>query len=221
MTRSCIIIDDEKLAREKIALYLGQVEGLNLKGAYATGTDFLQNWKLPKNLLIFLDINLPDLNGLELAQIVNPGNQIIFTTAYSEFAFQGFELDAVDYLLKPFTIERFFRAIAKAQNSYPHDQCLYIKEGKKTHRLTYADIYYIEGLKEYVIWHTLRGKIVAYNSLKKLKEQLSSKGFFQIHKSYIVNFSKIDYFEANAIHIQGVDLPIGRTFKEVFADYIV
>lgn len=221
MKRSCIIVDDEKLAREKITLYLEHTGQAIIRGSYATGQSFLRDWKHTQHQLIFLDINLPDLNGLELATIIQKGNQIIFTTAYAEHALQGFELDAIDYLLKPFTMKRFLRAFTKAQQSCPIENYLYIKEGKKTHRLSYQEINYIEGLKEYVIWHTQRGKIVTYDSLKHLVQQLQFKGFFQVHKSYIVNFSKIDCFEPNSIHLNDIELPIGRKFKAVVTNWLM
>ena len=200
--------------------FLNNVNTLALKGSYSTAEAFLEKWKQEENLLIFLDINLPYLNGLELASMVNQGNQIIFTTAYSEFACEGFEVDAVDYLLKPFTFQRFLRAVTKAQNSFSTNNFILIKEGKRTHQISFSDVFYIEGMKEYIIWHTTRGRIIEYNSLKKLKEQLRPKGFYQVHKSFIVNFSKVEYFESNMIHVNGKDIPIGRTFKSSIDDLL-
>jgi len=219
MTRNCIVVDDEKLAREKITLYLSNLLEMELKGEYATAHSFLQDWKLGEDLLLFLDINLPDLNGLELAAMMKQNNQVIFTTAYSEYALNGFELDAVDYLLKPFSYERFLKAVQKAQNQFPISDFVFIKEGKKMHRLNFSDIHYIEGLKEYIIWHTERGKIIEFNSLKKVGQQLKSKGFLQIHKSFIINFLKINYFESKGVSIANNMLPIGRKFKDVISEY--
>lgn len=221
MNRPCIIVEDEKLAREKIALYLDNIEGVFLAGSYATAESFLTNWQSVNHALLFLDIQLPGLTGLELAAMIQEGHQIIFTTAYSEYAVEGFELEAVDYLLKPFDFKRFARAIDKAQNLLPQPDFILVKSGSKTHRLAHSEIFYIEGLREYVVWHTEKGKIVAYTSLKNILAQLAPKGFRQIHKSYIVNFSKVDYFEANSVHINGIDLPVGRTFKDQIADYLI
>ena len=220
MTRPCIIVDDEKLAREKIELYLSNIDTLDLIGSFSTAEAFLENWGKRENLILFLDINLPNLNGLELASMVNQGNQIIFTTAYSEYALDGFELDAVDYLLKPFSFKRFLRAITKAQNQSISNDSILIKEGKKTHQLQYSDIFYIEGMKEYIIWHTTRGKIIEYNSLKNLEKKLKSRGFYQVHKSFIVNFAKVEYFETNSLFIHEKDIPVGRTFKDSFNQLI-
>lgn len=221
MSRSCIIVDDEKLAREKIALYLSNMEDFVLRGSYATAESFLTNWQPVDHTLIFLDIHLPGLNGLELAPMIQKGNQIIFTTAYAEYAIEGFDLEAVDYLLKPFSFQRFLRAVTKAQNLLPQPNFILVKAGSKTHRLAHSEIFYIEGLREYVVWNTTKGKIVAYTSLKSVLAQLAPKGFYQIHKSYIVNFSKVDYFEAGSLRVGDIDLPIGRKFKDQISNYLI
>lgn len=220
MIQPCVIIDDEKLARQKIALYIDQIDGLQLKGSYATAEAFLADWQQADNLLLFLDIQLPFLSGLELATMIRQGNQVIFTTAYAEHALKGFELAAVDYLLKPFAFQRFQQAVNKVQKITSLQDYILIKAGKKKHRLRYSEIRYIEGLKEYVIWHTDKGKIVAYTSLKKVVQQLAPYNFNQVHKSFIVNFARVDYFETSSIHIGKIDIPVGRAFKTVIAKYI-
>ena len=215
MRKNCVIIDDERLAREKIKYYLTKVDGLVLTGEYATAESFLHKCSNESNLLLFVDINLPDLNGLELARMVHGKNQVIFTTAYSEFALEGFDLDAIDYMLKPFDFNRFYQGILKAERQMQSAEYLLIKEGKKTHRVLPEEVYYIEGLKEYVIWHTVNGKIIEHSTLKKSLKRLESMGFYQIHKSFIVQIKFVSAFESTNVTINNQNLPIGRSFKTV------
>ncbi len=218
--RPCVIIDDEKLAREKIELYLENIEGLELVASYPTAELFLSERSKHDRALIFLDINLPGLTGLELAAMVTPRQQFIFTTAYPEFALNGFELEAADYLVKPFDFRRFLKAVQRAQKLFEKSDIVLIKEGKRIHRLSLSNVYFIQGMKEYVVWQSGKGKIIELNSLKTLEKQLRRNGFVQVHKSFIVNLSKVEYFEANSMSINGTRIPIGRKFKGVVNDFL-
>lgn len=225
MSLNCLIIDDEQLARALLKEFIKKTPYLNLIGecknpleAYA----FLENKSID---LVFLDIQMPDLNGIEFLKSLKSRPSVIFTTAYSEYALDGFELDVIDYLVKPFSFDRFLKATNKAKEwnavksreNTPKDikDHISVYADHKVYKLKLDDILYIEGLKEYVSYYTTDNKrIIALESLKNLEETLPAHKFIRIHKSYIVPIDKIKSMEGNEVEIAQKKIPIGRSYKE-------
>jgi DNA-binding LytR/AlgR family response regulator len=197
--------------------------------------DAIEILKEKKIDLIFLDINMPKLTGLEFLRILKHPPLIIITTAYAEFAIQGYELDVVDYLMKPFGMERFLKAIQKVQDilkprehflsaktsgESQEDQYIFVKSSKKTYRISLNDIHYIEALGDYVKIYTTDRMIISYHSMKNLENLLSPKQFPRIHKSFIVSLSKIELIEGNQVKLRDRFIPIGTNFKAEFEKLI-
>lgn len=219
---NCIIIEDELLARQKLELYVKKHENLNLVRSFVSGEDFLIHADNIAYELLLLDIGLPNIDGITLAAKLPKNCKVIFTTAYTEHAVEAFNLNAADYLLKPFDYERFSMAILKVvrrpteqDDSGVKSKTILVKEGKKIHRLSVDDILYIEGLREYVVWHTLSGQLVTRHSLSHLNEYLEAFNFIQTHKSYIVNVEKMSLLEYGFIHVMKHQIPIGRKYRDL------
>lgn len=226
MKLTCIIIDDEPLARKGLREYIGDVEFLHLVGEFDNplrATDVLMNGKID---LIFLDIQMPKITGMEfLKTLVNPA-LVIFTTAYPQYAVDGFELNAVDYLLKPFSFERFWKAVIKArtlleagkgsplQPLIVEAEHFFIKTDNKLVKMNYSDILYVEALQNYIAVHTLSKKFITYLTFKSVEESLPQHIFLKVHKSYLVALSKIESIEGNEIIIGQHHIPISRNMKE-------
>lgn len=226
MTLNCLIIDDEQLARSLLKEFISKIPYLNLIGECKNPLDafaFLEKQNID---LIFLDIQMPDLNGIEFLKSLNEKPAVILTTAYSEYALDGFDLDVTDYLVKPFSFDRFLKATNKAKewNVVKSKNGNKEVEGKnhisiyadhKVYKIKHDDILYIEGLKEYVSFFTSDNKrIITLESLKRLEELLPSDKFIRIHKSYIVPIDKIKSMEGNEVEIGSKKIPIGRSYKE-------
>ena len=223
---NCLIVEDEPLAAHVIRDYITQVPGLQLKGICEDV--FLPNELLrtEKIDLLFLDINLPGMNGIDFLKILNGKFQIILTTAYHEYAIDGFNLNVVDYLLKPIEFGRFLQAVNKVydrkvpeiRRDTLEDQrgkFYFFNTDKKKVKVNAADILYIESLKDYVKIHTSEKIIVTKFQIGELDQFLNEKRFVRIHKSYIVNCEKITAYNASEIEIGTVILPLGRTYKEL------
>jgi two-component system, LytTR family, response regulator len=226
---NCIIIDDEPLAIQGMLMYIEKVPELKLIGSFENPIDAIKVLKENKIDLIFQDINMPEISGLDFVKTLTHSPMVIFATAYPQYALDSYELDAIDYLLKPIRFERFVKAINKAQqyldllqsNEINNSQVssigedfMYIKTGKKFLKLVINNILYIEGLKDYVVIHTKEKKLIASMNLKAISDQLPEKIFARISRSYIVNTHHIELF-ANT------ELAIGNNFKdEFFKKYI-
>ena len=233
MKFNCIIIDDEPLARKGLREYIGDVEFLHLTGEFDNplrATDVLMDGKVD---LIFLDIQMPKITGMEfLKSLANPP-LVIFTTAYPQYAVDGFELNAVDYLLKPFSFERFWKAVVKARTLYDagkaaslqpiivEDDHFFIKTDNKLVKVNYSDILYVEALQNYIAVHTINKKYITYLTFKSVEESLPQNIFLKVHKSYLVSLSKIESIEANEIVIASHHIPISRNMKEDVMDRIL
>lgn len=231
---NCLIVDDEELARNLVENYANRLPNLNVAQKCSTPIEAMQILKEQQIDLIFLDIQMPELTGIEFLYTLTHKPLIIFTTAYKEYALQGFDLDVVDYLLKPFRFERFIQAVNKADRilNKEADEPLLITEKKeadiskvtknyilvksdfKVYKIQYEDISYIESMKEYVAYYTKEGRKLSLGSLKKLQEQLPKDKFIRIHKSFIINISAIKALEGNLIHLENQKIPIGASFKE-------
>jgi DNA-binding LytR/AlgR family response regulator len=227
---TCIIVDDEELARKLLETYVEKLPSLSLLKSYKNPELAIEFLKENPVDLVLLDIQMPELSGLEFVkQMDNIKPHIIFTTAYSDFALDGFALDVTDYLLKPFSFERFSAAIKKVEevvelerkaNLFTKEEdevakeILLVKSEHKIHRLLIKDIDYIQSMREYVAYYRSGKRLLSLNSLKHLEEQLAPNGFIRIHKSYLVDSGKVQMLEGNALHINGEKLPIGASYKE-------
>lgn len=223
----CLVIDDEPYAVNLLAEYIEQVPYLSLQHKCYNAIEALDYLKSSKADLIFLDINMPQLSGMKLTALLPAGQLFIFTTAYSEFAVESYEKNAVDYLLKPITFDRFLKAVNKAvqllqseqTESKQADQKLFLKTGKTIVQLEYHDVLYIEGLKDYVIFYTNRGKHIIYKRMKELEETLPYR-FSRVHNSYIINRDHIQKIEDNHVCIGGIRIPVSEKYRTEFLQVV-
>lgn len=243
MTLNCIAVDDEPLALGLVSKFIEQTPFLNLVGKYSGALDALKAIHTEKIDLIFLDIQMPDLNGIELARVLDKGAdkpRIIFTTAYNQFALEGYKVDALDYLLKPFNYEEFLRAAQKALNyaellnkpatqtvaagetEHADDKYLFLKVEYQLVRIALDDILYIEGLKDYVKVHlkNVEKAVLSLTSLKALEEKLPSKRFMRIHRSFIVALDKITSMTKNSVQIGKMMITVGDQYKDAFSQFV-
>ena len=248
MKLSCIAVDDEPLALGMICAFIQQTPFLELVGRYASAVEALQGLHQQKVDLIFLDIQMPDLSGLELARVVDKGEpgkgpRIIFTTAFNQYALESYKVDALDYLLKPFNYADFLRAANKAY-AYaelinkpaplpqatpptaaapePEEEYLFLKVEYQLVKIALADIQYIEGLKDYVKVHLESSSkpILSLTSLKALEEKLPSRRFMRIHRSFIVALDKIEAVSRNRVQIGQTNIVVSDQYKETFNQFL-
>jgi len=225
MKIKCIVIDDEQLARKLLEEYIGKIPGLELVGQFKNPLDAITTLNQQDVHLIFLDIQMPDLTGLEFLKTTKVDADIIFTTAYSEYALEGYTLDITDYLLKPFPFDRFVQSINKVIKSISlkrnmkvglNDQSyITVNSEHKTYKIVLGDIDYIEGLKEYVSFYVNGKRIITLQSLKYLEDSLPSNKFLRVHKSYIIPVNKVEVLEGNQLKIKDKLIPIGRSYKNI------
>ena len=222
MSISCIIVDDEPYAGNLLEEYILQVPYLRLEKKCLTAMealDFLQRQVVD---LVFLDINLPQLSGMQLAHILPRNQKVIFTTAYTSYAVESYAINAIDYLLKPITFERFLKSIEKIHGVIrrPAEQGnFFIKSGKAMIKVSASEIYYIEGLKDYVIFRLEKEKHIVYKKMKEL-EAILEENFMRIHHSFIVNTNHIKKIEDNQVHILDQRISISEKYRESFMGFI-
>jgi DNA-binding LytR/AlgR family response regulator len=220
-----IIVDDEPLALEVIETYLENFPELTLKAKCANAIEAFEALENERIDLMFLDIQMPQISGIDFLKSLKNPPKVIFTTAFSNYALEGFELNAVDYLLKPFSLDRFNKAVQKFKeifnkndkNTDPENEqpdYIFVKADKKLIKLRFEDIFYVEGLKDYVILHTPTGRIVTLQTMKSLEEKLPSSNFIRVHRSYIVNLNLIELLEANSVTVNRKKIPIGKNYKD-------
>jgi DNA-binding LytR/AlgR family response regulator len=218
---TAIAIDDEPLALNVIQAFCNKIESVKLVERFTETTAALEYLeKNPVNLL-FLDINMPAISGIEFFKLVPKDTMVIFTTAYSEYAVEGFNLSAIDYLLKPFDFRRFSLAVDKALDHYrfklqaTQPQDLFIKVDYSIMKIAYADIEYIEGLDNYLKIH-LTGKksVMARMSMKSLMEKLPPNDFIRVHRSYIIPFAKVQAVRNKTIYLKNIEIPVGANYVE-------
>lgn len=218
MTINCIIIDDEPSSQNVLKSFVARVSYLNLNKVCNNALEALEFLKSNSVDLLFLDINMPEISGINFYKSLKYPPKVIFTTAYSEYALDGFEVEAVDYLLKPFSFDRFLKAIDKVKLPViENKETIIIKSDKKLHQIKLSSIYYIESIGDYIKIYLNNNFLVTYKSLKKITEELP-KSFIQVHKSYVVNMSKVDYIEGNLITINKNKIPLGLKFKRNFLE---
>ena len=228
-----IIVDDEPLAQEVIETYISKFPSLNLIAKCNNAIEAFEILNSESIDLMFLDIQMPQISGVDFLKTLSNPPQVIFTTAYSEYAMDGYELNVVDYLLKPISLERFAKAVNKAiANGNPQENVssdgndsdaadyIFVKADKKLIKIRFVDINYIEGLKDYVILHTPAGRIVTLQTMKSLETKLPSDIFMRVHRSFIVNLANITVIEGNTVHINKKIIPIGKNYKDVLLSII-
>ena len=222
-----IIVDDEPLALDVLETFIEQMPGVELIARCGNAFEANEALKNPEINLMFLDIQMPQMTGLEFLKSLAQPPMVIFTTAYSEYAVEGFELDIVDYLLKPISVDRFMKAVNKASEklgtnsdvaSSDGENFIFVKADKKLIKVNFDDIKYIEGLKDYVIIKKDQGRIITLQTMKSLEEKLPSSQFMRIHRSYILNIGHIKAIVGNMVEImekgQIKHIPIGKNYRE-------
>ena len=237
MKIKCVAIDDEPLALEIIKDYADKIPFLDLIRTFdnaLASIDFVKNNKID---LLFLDIQMEELTGIQLLNVLNPKPNVIFTTAYDSFAIQGFELDAADYLLKPISFERFLKAVNKVYEKMnvehllenktkeapiftPGDDYFFVKTEFRLEKVNFSDILYVEGMGDYLRIVTPAKRLMTLLNFKRMEEILPVNKFYRVHKSYIVAIGKIDNIERGRIKITDKLIPISDTYKKPFFDFL-
>lgn len=226
MIINCIAVDDEPLALDIIKDYISQVPFLNLLKTFNDGISVIEYLASNNVDLIFLDIEMGGISGTQLLKTLQKKPKVIMTTAYRNYAVDAFDLDVTDYLLKPFSFERFLKAVEKVYNlkfdkqslteSSSNKEYFFVKSNYKMVKVNYDDILYIEGLSEYIIIKTKSANIITLQSFKNIEKTLPESGFVRIHKSYLVSLSKIESIENQYVKIANKELPIGNKYKDNF-----
>lgn len=233
----CLIVDDEELARNLLQNFIERIPHLEVAGLCKDPLEAMSLLQDQNIDIVFLDIQMPGLTGVEFLRSMKISPAVIFTTAYPEYALEGYSLDVVDYLLKPFGFERFVQAVNKATSrlnankqpeathpaepvQQPSKDYLLVKADYKLHRIKLEDILYIESMREYVAYHTPQGRLLSLQSLKSLEEELPADRFIRIHKSYIVPIDKIEALEGNLVHLGKVKLPVGASYREALMERV-
>ena len=228
-----IIVDDEPLAIDVLETYIEKMPQLKVVGTCTNALEANELLRKEDVDLMFLDIQMPQITGIDLLKSLNNPPMVIFTTAYSNYALEGFDLNALDYLLKPISLDRFMKAVNKAQEQFElvhnqgtsstdggaeEDDFIFVKADKKLVRIRYKDIIYIEGLKDYVIIRLEEGRVITLQTMKSLEEKLPSNFFRRIHRSYIVNVDKINALVGNMVEVtekgQTKNLPVGKNYRD-------
>ena len=225
----CLVVDDEELARTLLENYIARVPGLEPIAFCANPLEAMSILRKETVDLLFLDIQMPELTGIEFLRTLQQKPVVVFTTAYADYALEGYSLDVTDYLLKPFSFERFLQAVNKAGaalqaktaapapqsgSQLPEKDYLLIKADHKVHRIKYGDIIYIQSMREYVAFHTDNGRILSLNSLKQLEEELPPERFIRVHKSYMVAIGRINTMEGNLLHVGKEKIPVGANYRD-------
>jgi DNA-binding LytR/AlgR family response regulator len=215
----CLIIEDEPLAQNVLKKYIADHPSLELAAVCDHALDAQQYVASQQIAILFLDINLPQLSGISFLKTLPHPPLVIFTTAYPEFAVEGFELDAIDYLVKPFSFERFLKAINKALEKLQRPApvapaAIFVRADKKVYKINLDDILYLEALDDYVKLVTSQSNYLVNDTLKSLLEELPASQFIRVHKSYAIAKNKIVFFEGNYVKIGNMDIPIGASYRE-------
>ncbi|AEV98798.1 hypothetical protein A4D02_09635 [Niastella koreensis] len=223
---TCIAIDDEPKALEVIERYCQKIESVSLRATFREPLKAIAFLNREKIDLIFLDINMPEINGMQLLQTLSPRPLIIFTTAYSQYAVESYELNAVDYLLKPATFERFLMAINKAGAALAtkntpvtnDDAAVFIKSGPQTYRVKIGEILYLEKNGNYITVHLKDGNILIRENMSDIFDLLPAPDFIRVHKSYVVGIRHISMIEVHQLIVNGEKIPVGSTYRESLRD---
>jgi DNA-binding LytR/AlgR family response regulator len=222
----CIITDDEPFARKGLQGYIEQIDFLELKGVCENAIELNSLLKKEPVDLLFLDIEMPYVTGIDFLKSISDAPKVIFTTAYEKYALQGFELEVLDYLLKPIPFKRFMRAANKAfdyfqQGPAANEDYIFVKADSRLEKIHFSDILFIEALENYIAIYTKERKIITHLTLKMIQEKLPAGAFIQPHKSYVVAIGKINSIEGNILHVLHHQVPISKYQKEEIMEKIV
>ena len=224
----CIIVDDEPLARKAIRRLINEIPSLTFIEGFGDALSSGEFMRKNPVDLVFLDIRMPGVNGIEFAKTIDRNTLVIFTTAYPEYAVDSYEVDAIDYLVKPVEEERFRKAVEKAVDYHNllasqkdsveniMEEYMFVKSDRRFFKILFNNILFIEGLKDYVVIKTSGQKIITKMNLKTIYEQLPKNVFFRVNKSYIVNTQHIESFDSNDIYIDTHEIPIGTSYRDDF-----
>ena len=231
MKTKCIIVDDEPIARKIIRTHLEAFNDIEIAGECKNAVEAFDILRKKQINLIFLDIHMPQISGINFLKSLKNPPAVIITTAHRNYAVEGYELDIVDFLLKPISFDRFLKAINKfysanenspviIEKEVPIDTTvfIYVKVGSETHKIFLSDIIYLESFKEHLLIHTTNTTIEIIHKISDIEKKLPSDSFIRIHKSFIVSINKIRSFNSQSIKIDDKELPIGRTYKTAVMD---
>lgn len=227
MKLKCIITDDEPIARKGLQSYVGRINFLELVGVCEDAIQLNNQLKSQQADLLFLDIEMPYMTGIELLNSLSNPPKVIITSAYAEYAIKGYDLEVSDYLLKPISFDRFLKAVNKAYDQLISSQTpvvqdyLFVKTSLKLEKIRFNDMRFIEGVENYVAIYTSDGKIITHTTLRTILQKLPPERFVQVHKSYLVNIDKIDSIEGNLLGIGKNKIPLSRTYKETALEIIL
>lgn len=235
MSIQCMIVDDEPLAIKLIEKHIAQIDSLEVTATCNNAIKAFEILNTTKIDLLFLDIKMPMMTGVDFLKNLKNPPKTIFTTAYRDYAIESYELDVIDYLLKPITFERFFRGIQRFLREHSsletpieipikenqENNVIYIKSGNKYHKIKIESILYIESIKDYIKIHTEDGqRIVSKYKISNIQKELNHYSFLRVHRSYIINTKKITAFTTHDIEVQGVEIPIGVSYKKEVMDFL-
>lgn len=219
---NCLVVDDEPIARKGLIEHISQIDFLHLVGECKHAAEAASWLHKAAVDLIFLDIQMPKLTGIEFLKNLQAPPRVVFTTAYPEYAVEGYELDVLDYLLKPISFSRFLKSAMKAQDyllkvrrdTHPDQDFFFIKSNQKLEKIRIEDVLYIEGMNNYVIVHTRQRKLVAYLTFKSMEEKLPTHQFVRIHKSFLVAIRAIECIDATEVKLENGILPLSKHYRE-------
>ena len=230
---NCLIVDDELLAQDVLEHYIAKLDSLTLMGKCRSAIEAFAALNRSNIDLIFLDIKMPEISGLDFIKALKNPPRIILTTAFSEYALDGYDLDVVDYLLKPVSFERFLKAVNKVQqsmaelsseriNAMPADDGFFVKSDRKFVKINPSDILYIESQKNYLVIHTLHQKVMTYSTLNNMETELKNYShLIRVHKSFIVNKNFITQLDNNIVLLQNnASIPLGASYRELFLEHM-
>lgn len=224
MVSRCLVIDDEVLAREGLEKFIKQTPFLEHAGSFGAATRALGFLRSEKVDLLFLDIQMPEMNGIELMKALIHPPQVIFTTAYREFALDGFELNAVDYLLKPFSYDRFLKAVHKIkmdEDAPSKQEHIFIKCDGMIVKISLEDILYVETAKDYVFIYTTEKRYMTLVSMRQIENNLPKSDFMRIHRSYLIGLRHVEKIEGNRVHIANTKISISRALRDEVYERII
>lgn len=227
MKLKCIITDDEPIARKGLQNYVERIDFLELVGVCEDAIQLNNQLKSQQADLLFLDIEMPYMTGIELLNSLSNPPKVIITSAYAEYAIKGYDLEVSDYLLKPISFDRFLKAVNKVYDQLISSQTpvvqdyLFVKTSLKLEKIQFNDMRFIEGVENYVAIYTSDGKIITHTTLRTILQKLPPERFVQVHKSYLVNIDKIDSIEGNLLGIGKNKIPLSRTYKETALEIIL
>lgn len=220
MPISCIVIEDEPLALERTCDFVQRVPGLQLLARFSQAADAIRFLEQTQPQLILLDIHLGSVSGIRLLEIIDTDAAVIFTTAYPDYALKGYELNVTDYLLKPFTFERFVQAIDKVQQqyalreSYVERRFFFVRAGHSLEKIYFDELLYIEGMRDYRKVVTIHKKVMTLQTFTQLEEELPAALVCRVHKSYMVALDKVTAVRTDHIEVQGISIPVSATYRD-------